>query len=252
MRAATKPLLLFVVAVALTLPAAGQYISPVAQGARSGALGGSLLYDCDAQGAAVDWRRDYGMAALADKTVRLQLHTGTSGTALAAYSHRGDVVYHEQQVALGYGLRLTSWLHAAVAARWLLRGTNDAHYERRQWLAPSALLQAYAGNTTVTLLAGTRPWDEARPWRMHLQAACRPLPQLLTLAEVEREERTRLRLGMEYTIVEGWLLRSGLATRPVVLTFGVGARRQHWSVDLAVEVHDALGITPQTTVALWF
>ena len=57
---------------------------------------------------------------------------------------------------------------------------------------------------------------------------------------------------MEYTIVEGWLLRSGLATRPVVLTFGVGARGRYGSIDIAVEVHDALGITPQTSLSLWF
>lgn len=247
---ATKFVLLIAVVAALSLPAMAQYTTPIAQSARSGALGGSLLCDFDGGQVAVDWRRGYRLAALADKTLRLQVPVG-AGTAMAAYSHRGTVDYHEQQALAAYVLPLTSVLRAGVAARWLQRGTGDAHYEQRQWLAPSALLQASWQATTLTLLAGTRPWDDNRPWRMHLQAAYRPLPQLLTVAELECEERTRLRLGMEYSY-DCWQLRGGLATQPVVLTFGLGMRRHNFSIDLAVEVHDALGITPQTSLALWF
>lgn len=243
-------LLLIAVVAALSLPAMAQYTTPIAQSARSGALGGSLLCDFDGRYVALDWRRGYRLSALDDKTLSLQLPLG-AGTALAAYSHRGTVDYHEQQAMAAYVMPLTNGLRAGMSARWLQRGTSDAHYESRQWLAPSALLQASWQATSLTLLAGTRPWDESRPWRMHLQAAYRPLPQLLTIAELECEERTRMRLGMEY-IYDCWQLRGGMATQPVVLTFGLGMRRPHYSIDLAVEVHSALGITPQTTLALWF
>ncbi|MBR4739175.1 MAG: hypothetical protein IK058_04135 [Bacteroidales bacterium] len=249
---ANKSFLLLALLVALSLPATAQYVSPVAQGARSGALGGSVMSDDTSRGVALDWRQGFRLTALADKTIRLQLPTGTTGLVMAAYSHRGDVSYHEQQLALGYGIRVSPWLRAAVAARWLHRGTDDAHYIARQWLAPSALLQASLKNTSLTLLAGTRPWDDIRPWRLHLQTAYRPLPQLLTLAELECEERTRLRLAMEYIYEDCWMLRAGMATQPVVLTFGLGVHQRHYSVDLAVEMHDALGITPQISLVLWF
>lgn len=192
--------------------------------------------------------------ALADKTVRLQMVGGRQGTVLAAWSHRGNSAWHEQQLALGYGMQITTWLHAAVGARLLLRGTDDAHYEHRQWLAPSALLQASWQNTQLTLLAGTRPWDTDRlhPWRIHLQAAYHPLPQWLAIAEWEHEERSRLRIGMEYAYEGCWFLRAGMATHPAVFTFGIGTRQYCFSIDLSVEVHDALGITPQTSLALWF
>ena len=32
---------------------------------------------------------------------------------------------------------------------------------------------------------------------------------------------------------------------------GLGLRQQRYSIDLAVEVHNTLGITPQTTLVLW-
>ena len=253
MRTAASKLLLVLAAVAAVVSsAAAQYITPIAQSARSGALGGSLLYFPGEQCVAIDYRRGFMLAALADKTVRLQMAAGARGTALAAYSHHGDAMWHEQQAVVGYGLQAAEWLHVAVAARWLQRGVGDAHYESRQWLAPSALVQTFFGNTSLTLLGGTRPWDSDRPWRWHLQAAYRPLPQWTAVAEWEGEERTRMRLGMEYAYDGSWFLRAGMATRPVVLIFGIGARRRHWSADLAVEVHSVLGITPQTSLSLWF
>lgn len=247
-----KLLALMAVMVTVGLPATAQYTSPTALGARSGALGGSLFYSPGETAATVDYRRGFMLGALSDKTVRLQLAAGPRGMALAAWSHRGNAVWHEQQLALGYGLQVTEWLHVAVGARGLFRGTDDAHYENLLWLAPSALLQASLSSTTLTLLAGTRPWDDAHPWQMHLQATYRPLPHWLTLVELEREERTRLRLGMEYVYDNCWFLRAGMATRPTLLTFGLGTRQRHYSIDLAVEVHNSLGVTPQTSLSLWF
>ena len=251
MRAASKFLLLTVVVAACVSPTAAQYTTPIAQSARSGALGGGFFY-CPADWVAMlDYRCAYLLPALADKSVGVQLPVG-AGTAVAAYSHHGDAAWHEQQVLLGYSLQATPWLHVGVAARGLHRGTGDAHYEARRWLAPSALVQASLRHATLTLVGGTRPWDDRHPWRMHLQAAYRPTGQWLTLAEVEREERTRLRLGVEY-VYDGWCaLRAGLATVPVVLTAGVGFRTGHYSFDLAVGMHSALGVTPQTSLSLWF
>ena len=232
------------------MPATAQYTSPIAQGARSGALGGSVLYLPEESGVELGYRRGFMLDALSERSLSLRLRAG-SGGLLAAYSHQGDADWHGQQATFGYGLPLTEWLHAAVALRWLHRGLGDAHYDSHFWLAPSALLQATFGRTTFTLLGGTRPWDEEHPWRLHLQAAYRPLPHLLTLAEVETEEAVRLRLGMEYNY-EAWYLRAGMATRPTVLAFGIGMRQQHLGVDLACEVHSVLGITPQTSLSLWF
>jgi len=252
MKTPSKQAILFALALVCLPAARAQYNSPTAQDARSGALGGSLFIDTAVRGVTLDYRCGYLMTELADKSLRLQLPTGASGMALAAYSHHGDATWNEQQLALGYGMRVTSWLRLGVGARWLYRGIGDAHYESHQWVAPSLLVQGKWPRTTLTLLAGTRPWDGQQPWRLHLQAAYRALPQLLTLVEVEQEDRLRLRLGMEYVYAKWCFLRVGMATRPLVCTAGLGVRMRHYSIDLAIGVHDALGITPQTSLSLWF
>lgn len=249
--AASKLLFLLTVLVAVGSPVAAQFTSPIAQGARSGSLGGSLYYSPAERIVAVDYRRSYMLGTMADKSIRMQMPVW-QGSAFAAYSHRGDVSWHEQQLALGYGMDVTPWLHAAVGARWLSRGTDDAHYEVQQWVSPSVLMQVSLPATLLTLVAGTRPWDDQSPWQMHLQVAYRAMSRWLTVAEIEREEHTRLRLGMEYVIGERWFLRAGMATRPMVPTFGLGIRQKCLSVDFAVEVHNALGLTPQTSLSLWF
>lgn len=115
------------------------------------------------------------------------------------------------------------------------------------------MLLAKVGNrTSVNLLAGTRPWDRVHPYRVHLQATYRPLPQLLTIVEAESEDRTRLRIGMEYRYENLCFVRTGFSTSPIAFTFGLGTRQRRYAIDLAVEAHSALGITPQTSLTLWF
>lgn len=252
MKAASKFLLVLAVLAAVAPVSQAQYDSPIAHGARSGAMGGCLSYDAAGRGVAVDWRSGYLLSSLAERTVRLQLPAGARGTVVAAYSHRGDAAWHEQQALVAYGMQVAPWLHAAVAARWLHRGVGDAHYESSAWLAPSVLLQASLHRTTLTLVTGTRPWDETRPWRWHLQAAYRPSAQWVALAEWEGEERSRLRMGLEYVFDNSWYVRAGMATRPTVATFGLGFSHRRLRIDLAAEVHSALGITPLTSLALWF
>ena len=216
-------------------------------------MGGALIYDLEERCVGLDYRQGFLMAGMADKSLRMVWPTGKTGAVLANYLHHGYSDYHEQQATAGYAIRATEWLHVGVAARYLHLGTSDGHYPAQQWLAASALLQASLGSHTVLMLtAGNRPWDSVRPYRLHVQAQYRPLPHLLTVVEAESEEQERLRMGMEYGYREQFFLRTGLATRPLLLTFGLGFRQPHYTIDLAVEVHNALGLTPHTSLTLWF
>lgn len=251
MRTASKRILLLWAACACASAATAQY-ETTAQSAREGALGGVVLFEPAGRCVALDWGRAWMQAEQAAKSLRLQLPVGDGGTLRLAYEHRGTVDYHEQQLAAAYALRVSEWLRVGVSARGLHLGTSDAHYAPHRWLAAAALLQASAGRTTLTLLAGSRPWDEVATWRLHLQAAYRPSDRWLTVVELEREEVVRWRMGMEYAAAEYIRLRAGLATRPTLLTLGVGFRWAQFELDLAARMHAALGVTPQISLALWF
>ena len=216
-------------------------------------MGGVLLYNFQNRSASLSYRQNYLTGGMAYKHLDLVWPTGATGAAVAGYRHYGNLDYHEQQVTGGYAVRAASWLHVGVAMRYLHLGTSDACYRPQQWLAGSVLLHAQAGgSTTLTVAAGSRPWDDSRPYLWHLTATYRPLPQLITVVEAESEERLRFRLGMEYSYRERIFVRTGFATQPVVLGFGLGIRQPHYAIDLAVDVHNVLGITPHTTLTLWF
>ena len=238
-------------AVAIAQPVRAQF-DAIAQDARSGALGGSFVFDPGGRCVSIGYRANYLLEGMADKSLRLQLPVAAMGTVVAGYRHHGDAVYHEQHLALGYAMHVSDWLTMGVAGRYLHVGTADPHYDPQQWLAASALLRASLGRTTLMLWGGTRPWDDRTPWCLHLQAAYRPVSSLLTIIEVEQEERWRLRMGMEYAYRNTVFLRAGAATHPTVLTFGIGLRMKQYAIDLSAEVHSNLGLTPHTSLTLWF
>ena len=240
------------VLIALGGTSCGQYLN-AAHSARSGAMGGCFVADDTVRHVAVDYRRGYMLAEMADKRCSVVWPTRRIGTIYADYLHHGDAAYHEQQLMAGYGLRVLPWFRVGVGASYLHVGTDDAWYEPRRWLGASVTAAADVGRSVrIAVLAGSRPWDELRPWRAHVQMAYRPIVPLLTVVELESEERVRVRAGVEYCYRDLLFVRAGMVTRPVVATFGVGVRYRWLSIDLSAETHRVLGLTPQTTVTLWF
>ena len=69
---------------------------------------------------------------------------------------------------------------------------------------------------------------------------------------MESEERMRFRLGAEYRYEKYLFFRAGMATAPLTLTFGLGFMHEIYRIDLAVEHHNILGLTPQISFGLWF
>ncbi len=214
---------------------------------------------------AIGYRHAFLAEAMADKDIDLLLPL-SSGTVAAAYRHHGNLDYHEQQLAVAYAMHVGRGVHVGVAARWLHLGTADPHYEPLSFLGADAMVRFEPHSSLgIMLLAGSRPWDERRPWRAHAQLAFRPIASWTTLIEAESEERLRLRAGMQYLYHNSLALRAGMqylyhnslalragfSTAPLVLTFGAGFRVGRMQLDLAVETHRWLGITPQTSLMLW-
>jgi hypothetical protein len=188
---------------------------------------------------------------MATKTLQGTLATGKSGLAFGMYSHFGDVIYHEQQAALGYSVMLSEHITAGVYGLYSHIGTDDAHYPPQQWLDGGVILLASIGKNFGTYLtAGSRRWDKHRPFGGRIGATYCPSDELLTAAELSVEERTRLRCGMEYTYDNRYSARIGFSTNPLVMTFGVGCKVQKYHIDLATEVHPVLGLSPQISLGI--
>lgn len=236
--------------MAIAWPAAAQF-QTTAHDARSAAMGGCFLPDRQ-RSVAIGYRQPFLVAAMAERQAALRLPLGV-GAVGASYWHRGSSDYREQRVQAGYELPVATRLSAAVDVAYLHLGTSDPYYQPQHWLAADARLVASVGSALALALGvGSRPWDVERPWCAMLQLAYRHQAGWTTVLQADSEECLRLRAGFEYLYRGQLAVRAGLSTAPLALTFGSGFVLDSWRLDLAVEAHSRLGISPHTTLTLCF
>lgn len=234
------------------LQAFSQFVS-VPLSARSSAMGGCVIHMEQERYVMLGYRSGYAVSGMGTARLDVALPIGERGRFHAGYSHFGDADYAEHRLSASYAMRVTEWMETGVDADYCVQAVGDAHYDTRRWLSPSAFVCfSLSPRLRLMALGGTRPWDGTRPWRMHLGMAYRPVSRLLTLLEVESEEQWRLRLGAEYCYRQHFYFRAGLATSPLVVTAGLGVYYGRYLVDISVESHPVLGLSPQIGIALCF
>ena len=216
-------------------------------------MGGCILSDEHERYVAMGYRYGFATAGLATARIDASFPLGSYGLLHAGYSHLGDADYAEHQTLVGYDMQISTKLEVGVEATWHLQAIADGHYDNHHYLSPAATARvSVTPRLQVLALAGTRPWDDTRPWRMHVSMAYRAVNRLLALVEVESEECWRLRFGAEYCYRQHFFFRAGIATEPLVITAGAGIYYGKCLVDVSVESHPILGITPQISLALCF
>lgn len=214
-------------------------------------MGGCLLDDDSRKYASLSHRQSFAMSGMATQSLGVGWTLGSQGWMSAGYTHFGDHDYAEQQLSVGGGMRLDDWIDLGVEGRYCHLGSGDGFYETDRWVAVAVRTAVRVDKKWIfSVLAGSRPWDSVRPWRMHLNAMFTSPGGLLSVVELESEETFRFRCGVEYCYREHFLFRVGMATRPVLLTFGLGLRYDRYCFDLAAEVHNTLGITPHISMSL--
>lgn len=225
---------------------------PTAQNARQGALGGCHLPQKD-EGTRIgtSWRQGFMAQGCATRRLDAAANIGRRGFTHLGYSHFGNVTYHEQQTTLAIGMDVCEWLRIVIDGIYSHLGTNDMHYGTQQWLDAGLCIQATAGKKIDFYFdAQSRRWDNRRTIGGHAGFGYKALPTLTTVGEIAFEERTRLRCGMEYLCWQHLAIRGGLATNPLVLTFGAGYASDHYHIDMSTEVHPVLGLSPQITLGI--
>ena len=242
---------ILILLLSVLVPTSSAQFVNIPHNARSSAMGGCFVAKTDVGSVSLGYRQGFALAGMADKRLSVIWPTGKIGVVGAMYLHHGNIDYHEQQAAVGYAMHPWPWALVGVGGKWLGIGTSDPHYEPQQWLAVTAFFRASIRHTQVAVVVGSRPWDVTRPYSLHLQAQYLTDGNLLTVMEFEQEDCARVHMGMEYTYEKMVMFRAGIATAPLVATFGLGFRHKMFSVDLGAEVHQVLGITPHTTLTLW-
>jgi len=72
---------------------------------------------------------------------------------------------------------------------------------------------------------------------------------IFTEGELESEQNAKLKIGLEYKIIEQIQLRTGFSTNPAQNTFGIGYSIKNIQLDVAIKRHQILGYSPQFSVS---
>lgn len=259
---------LSMVALLMAVPLFAQFEFP-SMGARSAAMGGvrvaltdavsamwnlSALSVVDAPTVSLAARGSVKNTGLGYASLAAAAPLGV-GTASATAVHFGDADYNEQQLSAGYALLLSDAISLGVAFHYLHSGTSDPYYDPLHRVTFSLAMQyriselLTVGFQTFNPLAVIAENDDAvrLPATVAVGVAYRLTDELLGVAELYKNiyYRPSLRFGLEYLFLDVYLARVGVATAPVVYTFGLGMERERFGVALAAQVHSLLGMSPQ-------
>ena len=75
---------------------------------------------------------------------------------------------------------------------------------------------------------------------------------IFTEGEVENEQNSKLKLGLEYKIIKQLQLRTGVSSNPAKNSFGIGYTLNNMQIDIAVNRHQILGYSPQFSISTTF
>lgn len=270
----TLRLAIGVLAVCCTFDARAQFeLQPLS--ARCQAMGGASVAvrdfsGCNVNPATLGWLRRWSVAidyrqlmllkGMGYKSIAVGIPTGNVGAAAVYYTHFGDLTYNEQTASAHYGIRVGKGVSVGVGIYYLHSGTNDGHYEAYNSATGSIGVQ-YAPNEKLCFGASVfnpffvrRDGVQRIPVQMNFGAAYKPVGSLLITAELEKNiyDPLRVRLGVEYCIIDRILVQAGVATSPMVYSIGVGYRHRHIRANLCVAVHQRMGVTPGVTLGYSF
>ncbi len=185
----------------------------------------------------------------------------SNGTFSLLLQQHGSEAFGQQSLAAAYALRLSPRMAVGTALRYLHAGSNDSRYPDYhylslavgvQWrLSEACLIGLSLNDLYPVALAQTEAVAASCP-RFNIGMAYRPLPELLATIEVEQRagSKTKVMGGVEYQPLAGLYLRAGFSTLPASYAFGIGYRKAWWGVDIAVQRHQVLGLSPQLALTL--
>ena len=227
---------------------------------RIGSVAGIARMDRPAVG--LSFRNNFLLSELSYKSVAFALPVTKNGTIGTSYTHFGNADYNEQRVNLMYAQQFGHLFSLGAEFDYLHSGVSEAGYESANLFTFGVGLQFYPTNT---LTVGVHIFN---PISTHYQTEVKmDVPALFragvaynfiknatgTIEFIKDMNRdSDLRFGLEYTFFDFVNARIGFATQQLAYSFGVGIDRQSWGVDLAMQVHPTLGITPQISAIYKF
>ena len=172
---------------------------------------------------------------------------GTFGLSLHYF---GYDTYNEQKIGLAYARKLTK--HFSIGAQFDYLGTRIGEYGTAHSFTFELGVLArvtkhfHLAAHVFSPLQVQLPNGDKLPSVFKLGGAYIPSSKVRIAAEIEKDLENPFvgRFGVEYHPIPALYIRAGVATTPIVGSFGLGLKVKSLRIDLATSYHIVLGFTP--------
>ncbi len=179
------------------------------------------------------------------------------GTLGLSVHYFGYGPYNEQKIGLSYAKKLFKRL--SIGAQFNYIGTrfgNSYYGAAHAFTFELGILTKITKHLHLAahVFSPARielPNGEALPSVFKIGMAYLPSTKLRLTAEVEKNlvHPVNAKFGIEYQAIEVLYIRAGLATTPVLASFGLGLKLKALRIDLATSYHTTLGLSPSLSVS---
>ena len=180
------------------------------------------------------------------------LRKGVFGASVGRF---GDELYSENTLGVAYSrgwdnvtLGMKANYMAVAMSEVGVRHCATLEIGGTARLLPELTLGFHAYNITRSRL--DQNTGERLPTVLRLGVSYKPLEKIVLNAETEKDILfpASLRLGVEYEAVRNLRLRTGFASRPQTVTFGIGFSPKRLQLDYAVRTHPVLGLSHHVSI----
>lgn len=180
-----------------------------------------------------------------------------SGTFGLILNHFGFHSYSESKVGLAYGKAFGEKVAIGIQLDYLnthlggeFGSTSQVTFEAGLLakLTEKTVFGAHIFNPLQKKL--TKAYNQRSPASFRFGLAYHYTDQLLVTAEAEKNSQrpVNLKAGLEYFIIEKFVIRIGFGSKPAQLSFGSGIYLKRIKIDISSSFHQVLGFSPQVSI----
>ncbi|PID88539.1 MAG: hypothetical protein CSB03_00845 [Bacteroidia bacterium] len=192
----------------------------------------------------VAYEERFRMKEMSLKTVAFALPTNRIGNFGASFTYFGDTEYNESRINLAYGRMLGEHFAMGVAFDYIgmsvegnsesaSAGTVTGELGIMAEPIENLWLSAHVYNPFGVKISEAN-YEEKLPTLLRFGALYHFDEDLLFVAEIEKDidYDVRVKAGVEYTVLDKFIFRGGIATKPTEYSGGFGLRLKSFCLDL--------------------
>ncbi|MFO7847149.1 MAG: hypothetical protein R6V27_11350 [Balneolaceae bacterium] len=199
-----------------------------------------------------------GITEITDFATQASLPVGNGGAAVGFHRYGFDL-FSETHLRAGYKHRVDRF-HAGVAL-------NFSHIQQGGDYGSASAVGIHAGfavRVIDQLWLGTRALnlnqpayngsDELLPEELAIGLSFLPANGIMISADAVKDVRfpLSLRTGAEAELMNGFVARTGFTTHPKTYSGGFGYNSERWQLNVAVQQHIPLGLSPALDLGIRF